>query len=72
MPDKIARIPIFMGTAPDYEVRGDNMHIVWGDLEFVLPVPVMLAAMGKARREVEKWHARTATVVSIDRKARRA
>lgn len=57
--------PIFMDDVPDYQVRGDNMHIVWPSLELVLPIPTMLAGMGTAKRELDKWFATNARVVDI-------
>jgi hypothetical protein len=59
------KFPIFMDDVPDYEVVHDLMHIRWRELEIVLPVHTMLAGMGQARREIEKWSRRTAKVVSI-------
>jgi hypothetical protein len=49
------RFPIYMGDVPDYEVKGDHMHIVWRDLEIVLPVSVMLAGMAGAKRAIAEW-----------------
>jgi hypothetical protein len=58
-------MPVFMGDVPEYKIRNDNMHITFREIEIVLPVHIMLAAMGRARREVEEWQRRTATVVSL-------
>lgn len=64
-----SRLPIFMGDVPDYEIVNDLMHIRWRELEIVLPVHTMLAGMGQARHEIEKWHRRTATVISLPQRA---
>jgi hypothetical protein len=44
-----------MAEVPSYEVRGDNMHIIWRDLELVLPVKTMLAGMAGASEALAKW-----------------
>lgn len=49
------RMPFFMGDVPEYECRGDHMHIVWRELEIVLPVSVMLAGMASAEEAIAKW-----------------
>jgi hypothetical protein len=36
-----------MGEVPEYAVKGDHMHIIWRELEIVLPVSVMLAGIRK-------------------------
>lgn len=48
-------LPIFMGEAPEYRVKGGNMHINWPSLEIVLPVPVMLACIAGAEEALAKW-----------------
>lgn len=63
------RMPIFMGEAPEYQILGDHMHIVWRELEFVLPVSVMLVATASAQEEIAKW--RLATVGSVVKLPRR-
>jgi hypothetical protein len=47
--------PIFMEEVPDYKIRGGLMHIIWPDLEIVLPVSVMVKGMGSARRVLDQW-----------------
>ena len=49
------RLPIFMEEVPDYEVRDGHMHIIWRELEIVLPVCVMLAGIAGARQAIERW-----------------
>lgn len=44
-----------MEDVPNYEVRGDHMHIKWRTLELVLPVEVMLDGMASAKAEIAKW-----------------
>lgn len=44
-----------MAEVPEYEVRDGHVHIVWRELEIVLPVSVMLAGMGSAREAIAKW-----------------
>lgn len=51
--------PIFIDTIPRYEIRGDNMHVVWPDLEIVLPLHIMVTGMAGAHEEVAKWQYRT-------------
>jgi hypothetical protein len=49
------RMPIFMGEVPKYQVQGDHMHIIWRDIELVLPVGVMLSGMVSAEEAIAKW-----------------
>lgn len=49
------RLPIYMGEVPEYQVRGDHMHIVYGEMEIVLPVSVMLAGMASASEAIARW-----------------
>ena len=51
----VEKFPIFMGEVPFYEIRGDNMHILWPTLELVLPVETMLDGMASAKAELAKW-----------------
>jgi hypothetical protein len=44
-----------MGDVPEYVVRGNLMHIIWRDLELVLPVAVMLAGMANAQEALARW-----------------
>jgi hypothetical protein len=57
------RMPFFMGDVPEYECRGDHMHIVWRDLEIVLPVSVMLAGMASAKRAIDEWQRQSAAII---------
>lgn len=59
------RMPLYMGEIPSYDVRGDHMHIVWRELELVLPVPVMLAGMASAQEAIAKWGHATADNGSV-------
>ena len=63
--------PIYMGEVPEYAVKGDHMHIIWRELEIVLPVSVMLAGMASAGEEIAKWKLETldnGKVISFRRK----
>jgi hypothetical protein len=51
----VDRLPIYMGDVPEYVVRGNLMHIIWRDLELVLPVAVMLAGMANAQEALARW-----------------
>lgn len=56
-------LPVFMERVPEYEVRGGHMHIMWQDLELVLPVNVMLKGMAGARQAIEEWGQTSATIL---------
>lgn len=64
-------MPFYMGEVPDYEVRGDHMHIIWRDMEIVLPVSVMLAGMGSAREAIAKWQVAVLDKGSVTRIGRK-
>lgn len=55
--------PIFMGEVPEYRIKSGLMHIVWPDLELVMPVNKMLAGIGGAKREIDKWQREAGEVV---------
>lgn len=62
-----------MGDVPEYAVKGDHMHIIWRELEIVLPVHVMLAGMASAHEEIAKWKLDTldnGQVIRLPRKRR--
>jgi hypothetical protein len=67
----VERYPIFMGEVPFYEIRGDNMHIMWPTLELVLPVRTMLGGMAQAKVEIDNWSRRTAEVIPFPCEERR-
>jgi hypothetical protein len=48
-------LPIYMSDVPTYSVEGNHMHIVWRELEIVLPVSTMLQGMASAREALAKW-----------------
>jgi hypothetical protein len=54
-----------MGDVPEYAVKGDHMHIVWRELEIVLPVSVMLAGMADAKRALDDWRVDQSGKVSV-------
>jgi hypothetical protein len=44
-----------MEAVPEYRIRSGRMHIIWPELEIVLPVHTMLAGMAGAKREIDDW-----------------
>jgi hypothetical protein len=49
------QLPIFMEAVPEYRIRSGRMHIIWPELEIVLPVHTMLAGMAGAKQEIDDW-----------------
>jgi hypothetical protein len=49
------QLPIFMEAVPEYRIRSGRMHIIWPELEIVLPVSTMLAGMAGAKQEIDDW-----------------
>lgn len=44
-----------MEDVPDYRIKRGQMHIIWPELEIVLPVHTMLAGMAGAKQEIDEW-----------------
>jgi hypothetical protein len=43
------------------------MHIIWPELEIVLPVSTMLAGMAGAKQEIDDWQRGSARVLEFRR-----
>jgi hypothetical protein len=59
-----------MGEVPEYRMVGDHMHVMWRELEVVIPVSVMLAGMADARHIIDEWqHGSSARILEFTRDA---
>ena len=58
-------LPIHLSEVPDFEPRGDCIRIIWRDVEVFVPIPIVLASMGRCKRSVEEWGRRNADVIPI-------
>jgi hypothetical protein len=48
--------PVHVSEVPEFDLRGDCVHVVWRDAECYVPVPICQAAIGRCNRTLDEWH----------------